>query len=60
VATAQAEGKEWMEQRKFILQHLGNLGMGKRDTMEEVIGQEAQALAESIRVGQPVPVKVKP
>ncbi len=36
---AKANGRDWSDQRKFMLRRLGDLGVGKRDTMEEVIGQ---------------------
>ncbi len=38
----------WQEQRRFMLKTLSDLGMGKRDTMEEVIRQEAEQVVLSV------------
>ena len=36
-----SEGLVWTEMRKFMLKNLSDLGMGKNDTMEDIIQQEA-------------------
>lgn len=46
---ATSEGNIWYEQRKFIVKNLSDLGMGKRDTMEDVIDQEADQLVDLMR-----------
>ncbi len=43
---ASSEGQTWYQQRRFMLKSLSDLGMGKRDTMEDIIEQEAEQLAE--------------
>ncbi len=32
-------GRAWREQRKFMIEQMSNLGMGKNHTMDEIIGQ---------------------
>ena len=55
-----AEGQEWYDQRKFMFKCLSDLGMGKRDTMEEVIEQESRSLGELFKTkkGQPINSRV--
>ncbi len=47
LSVAKANGAEWWEQRRLVLRHLTDLGMGKRDTMEDIIGQEAQQVVRT-------------
>ncbi len=37
-----SQGRLWRDQRKFVLQNLNDLGMGRKATLEDVIGQVAQ------------------
>ena len=55
-----SEGKEWYDQRRFMLKSLSDLGMGKRDTMEEIIEQESRQLADlfKLKEGQPLKSRV--
>ncbi len=39
-----ALGRTWQEQRRFMIRHLSDLGMGRTHNMEEVIGQECDDL----------------
>ncbi len=50
----------WSEQRKFMLKHLSDLGMGKGDTMAGVIEQEAEQILERLtdREGMSLPSQV--
>ena len=55
------EGTIWSEQRRFMLKSLTDLGMGKKQAMENIIGEEMELLAEHISTTneQPVDVKVR-
>ncbi len=55
-----AEGTLWTDMRKFMLKSLSDLGMGNRDTMEDVIDQEAQQITRVLEQneGQPMLSKV--
>ncbi len=46
---ASSEGPIWTEQRKFMAKNLSDLGMGNKDTMDEVIEQEAEQMAETFK-----------
>jgi hypothetical protein len=39
-----SEGQVWYDQRKFMLKHLSDLGMGKKDSMEDVIWHDAEQI----------------
>ncbi len=52
-----SDGQIWQEQRKFVVRNLSDLGMGKRDTMEDVIEQEAEQLAETWKKTKGSPIK---
>ena len=43
-----SNGQAWVEQRKFMFQNMSNLGMGKKDTMEDIISQEVSILCETL------------
>jgi len=51
-----SEGASWTEQRRFMVKNLTELGMGKKDTMENVIWNDAQQIVESLmrQEGKPV------
>jgi hypothetical protein len=43
-------GWVWREQRKFMLKHLSDLGMAKKNTLESLIGEECQELVNALLV----------
>ncbi len=43
-----SSGQCWVEQRKFMFQQMSNLGMGKQDTMTDIINQEVAILCDSL------------
>ena len=53
-------GKIWTEQRRFMLRNLRDLGMGKKDMMEQVIGEEADLLSQYLlqQNERTIPIKV--
>ncbi len=55
------EGPEWYEQRKFMLKTLTDLGMGKKDVMEDIISEEAEQLVDLLkpRAGTKIKSKVR-
>ncbi len=52
------DGPVWLEQRRFMLKHLSDLGMGNKDTMEDVIEQEAEQYVD-IMLRNEGPIKSK-
>jgi hypothetical protein len=56
-----SEGQTWQDQRRFMLRNLSDLGMGKKDTMEDVIWNDAAQITAKIAAseGKPFLSKVK-
>ncbi len=61
LGTGFSDGKLWNDQRKFLMKTLSNLGMGKKDTMQDIVEQEADEFAGTLkrRRGQPVQSRVR-
>jgi len=57
---AVSEGQVWHDQRRFMLRILSDLGMGKKDSMENAIWNDAQQIVEKMKEedGKPIQVKV--
>ena len=55
---AASEGSKWTEQRKFMVRALSDLGLGKKDTMGDIIVQEVQTLAENIQAMCHKPIQI--
>ncbi len=59
VSVAKASGAEWWDQRRYILRTLGDLGMGKRDTMEDIIGQESRSIIQTMLASKGRPIQMR-
>ncbi len=53
------EGPEWYEQRKFMLKTLTDLGMGKKDFMQDIISEEVEQTVQILRSREGTRIKAK-
>lgn len=43
-----AYGQQWKDLRRFVLQQLSDLALGKKDTLADIINQEAQRFCDRL------------
>jgi len=55
-----SEGKEWLEQRRFMVKNLSDLGVGKKERMDVAIRRDAEELVQYLvkRSGMTIQSKV--